>query len=252
MGPPAADRFVDASGVVSRLRSVPVPRALGSSATVSTLTRLTDRQVLWPIVRSSVPGRIADAGVVRMRRAIATATTTGMAGAAVELSRDAVCASDTRYAVKNWRHIATRSFLYRWLTAEPEPEVIEIDLRETYSAGPMLAAIDRLLGSLIPHSRYSTLSAVFRHLGQILQAAPVRVAGVVLATVGVGALGLSILTGPRSTLAVAPWLALVVIGVALTRVRWSLDELRGTRGWQALAAAFEPPEPPEAWDERER
>lgn len=37
-----------------------------------------------------------------------------------------------------------RSFLYRWLTKEPEPEVIVIDLRETYTVGPFIALLDRL------------------------------------------------------------------------------------------------------------
>jgi hypothetical protein len=37
-----------------------------------------------------------------------------------------------------------RSFLYRWLTKEPEPDVIVIDLRETYAVGPFVALFDRL------------------------------------------------------------------------------------------------------------
>jgi len=39
------------------------------------------------------------------------------------------------------------SYCYRWLTKEPEPEVIVIDLRETYTVGPFIAFLDRL----IPH-----------------------------------------------------------------------------------------------------
>jgi hypothetical protein len=40
------------------------------------------------------------------------------------------------------------SFLYRWLTAEPEPEVVVIDLRETYAVGPLLAILDSVFGTL--------------------------------------------------------------------------------------------------------
>ena len=50
------------------------------------------------------------------------------------------------------RSISTRvtslikgSYCYRWLTKEPEPEVIVIDLRETYAVGPFIALLDRLL-----------------------------------------------------------------------------------------------------------
>lgn len=34
------------------------------------------------------------------------------------------------------------SWLYRWLTAEPEPEVIVIDLRETWTVGPVIDLLD--------------------------------------------------------------------------------------------------------------
>jgi hypothetical protein len=39
------------------------------------------------------------------------------------------------------------SYCYRWLTKEPDPEVIVIDLRETYAVGPFIALLD----TLIPH-----------------------------------------------------------------------------------------------------
>jgi hypothetical protein len=37
------------------------------------------------------------------------------------------------------------SALYRWLTTEPEAEVVVIDLRETYTVGPLVALLDRLV-----------------------------------------------------------------------------------------------------------
>ncbi|WP_435196407.1 hypothetical protein [Natronomonas sp. EA1] len=42
------------------------------------------------------------------------------------------------------------SWLYGWLTAEPDPEVIVIDLRETYTVGPVIALIDRVAGWVGP------------------------------------------------------------------------------------------------------
>ena len=47
------------------------------------------------------------------------------------------------------------SRLYAWLTAEPDPEVIVIDLRETYTVGPVVAAIDRIVGRIGPWWRRS-------------------------------------------------------------------------------------------------
>jgi len=49
------------------------------------------------------------------------------------------------------------SFLYRWLTAEPDPEVIVIDLRETYTVGPFIAILDRIVETFVPYYRQSLL-----------------------------------------------------------------------------------------------
>ncbi|WP_353635031.1 hypothetical protein ABSL23_05815 [Halobacterium sp. NMX12-1] len=49
------------------------------------------------------------------------------------------------------------SFLYRWLTAEPDPDVIVIDLRETYTVGPFIAILDRIVETFVPYYRQSLL-----------------------------------------------------------------------------------------------
>jgi hypothetical protein len=49
------------------------------------------------------------------------------------------------------------SWLYGWLTAEPDPDIIVIDLRETYTVGPVIAVIDRLAGWVGPRWRDSAL-----------------------------------------------------------------------------------------------
>ena len=52
------------------------------------------------------------------------------------------------------------SYLYRWLTKEPEPDVVVIDLRETYTVGPVIALLDRLapfVGRMWRGSRASQL-----------------------------------------------------------------------------------------------
>lgn len=54
--------------------------------------------------------------------------------------------------------VTRASWLYRWLTAEPEPEVIVIDLRETYTVGPLIAALGRVTRGLAPPIRETVLS----------------------------------------------------------------------------------------------
>lgn len=49
------------------------------------------------------------------------------------------------------------SWLYGWLTAEPEPEVIVIDLRETYTVGPFIRILDWAIEKVRPWYRQSAL-----------------------------------------------------------------------------------------------
>jgi len=54
--------------------------------------------------------------------------------------------SATRWLTNAVKH----SFLYRWLTRESEPEVIVIDLCETYTVGPIVAFLDRRITAVAP------------------------------------------------------------------------------------------------------
>lgn len=157
--------------------------------------------------------------------------------------------SDTRFAIRNWRSIGQESFLYRWLTAEPEPDVIVIDLRETKSAGPILATLDRALGTLIPHSKYATISSLGRQVATSTRAAPIRVLSVlVLAISTLGLLG-SVITGSGPGVVLA-WLAVIALALPGTLVTSSWDELRETRYFAGLIDAFEPPAPIEPAQKR--
>jgi hypothetical protein len=49
------------------------------------------------------------------------------------------------------------SSLYRWLTTEPDPDVVVINLRETYVVGPVIALLDWLAAPLGWLYRDSTL-----------------------------------------------------------------------------------------------
>ena len=56
-------------------------------------------------------------------------------------------AADASALAKGTRTLARwtrQSSCYRWLTEEPDPDVIVIDLRETYTVGPVIALLDRL------------------------------------------------------------------------------------------------------------
>ncbi|MDQ2072856.1 hypothetical protein ACODNH_04975 [Haloarcula sp. NS06] len=62
------------------------------------------------------------------------------------------------------------SYCYRWLTKEPEPEVIVIDLRETYAVGLFIALLDRLVPHIEDAWRHSTVGSVARRAFEQLAA----------------------------------------------------------------------------------
>ncbi|GAA0547807.1 hypothetical protein ABNG02_06630 [Halorubrum ejinorense] len=146
-----------------------------------------------------------------------------------------------------WRRTAgvvRSSFLYRWLTAEPDPEVIVIDLRETWTVGPFIRLLDAVLDRLIPALEDSRIATAARAGASYTLAAPAVVAGLAVLAVGLLlALG-SVAAGTLGTTRLGLAVGLVIAGVIATRERRSWAELRETRPVELLVAALEPPEPP--------
>jgi hypothetical protein len=60
-------------------------------------------------------------------------------------------------AVSTW---VRNSRVYGWLTAEPEPDVIVVDLRETWTVGPVIGVLDRVVPRAASAARESTVWAV--------------------------------------------------------------------------------------------
>ena len=58
--------------------------------------------------------------------------------------------------VRRIPEVVRGSRLYEWLTAEPEPEVVVIDLRETYIVGPFVRLLDALIDRMGPYWEAST------------------------------------------------------------------------------------------------
>jgi hypothetical protein len=134
----------------------------------------------------------------RLRQSLATARTIGMVNRTTHSLNRAIEASRLGVAGRTVSKWTRNSWLYRWLTAEPEPDVVVIDLRETWTVGPVLTVLDSV-GSRFEH--YWATAASRDVLGRT--------------------------TGPL------------------------LRALRGSSVAGALAALFEPPDPPHT-DEDER
>jgi hypothetical protein len=161
---------------------------------------------------------------------------------AVERSRVIGTLEGIESTLQRW---ASGSRIVQWFLAEPEPEVIVIDLRETYTVGPVIRALDWGVERADRLAERTGLASALRRAAQRIEAEPLRVAGWVLFACGLAGLAASSVSGGLS----AGWLLLAGVGLLGTRERRSASELAETRVGRALIAAFEPPEPPERDDE---
>ena len=139
-----------------------------------------------------------------------------------------------------------RSFLYRWLTAEPEPEVVEIDLRETLTVGPILVVLDRTVRTLEQAAPTSTVRSLAAEVATRTRDAPIRVASLVVIAALVTETIVSGLLGTLDSVGFGVRLLLAAVALVGVRIELSWTELRGTRPVRLLVAALEPPPPPES------
>ncbi|ELZ26373.1 hypothetical protein [Natrinema limicola] len=138
------------------------------------------------------------------------------------------------------------SFCYQWLTAEPDPDVIVIDLRETYTVGPFIRLLDAVIDELETGYTNSQAESTISKITTAIQAQPIRLLGIV----GLACVPLSLLTltlaGSISTTLFAVHLITIALSAAALRSTHSLADLLESRPAKLLATALEPPEPPES------
>lgn len=148
---------------------------------------------------------------------------------------------------------ARSAWFYRWLTAEPEAEVVVIDLRDSLALAPLFAVLDRLVSVSTP-AESASVPRLLRTVGSDLIDEPVRTASLAaLAAVGTETT-LSLVGGGLTSAGLGVRLLLLGVALAGTRVQYSPAELRETRVFDLLAQLLVPPEPVEQRerDDRER
>ena len=64
--------------------------------------------------------------------------------------------------------LVRESYCYRWLTKEPDPDVIVIDLRETYTVGPLIALLDRVIPYIENAWQHSRVGSVAERVSERL------------------------------------------------------------------------------------
>jgi hypothetical protein len=137
------------------------------------------------------------------------------------------------------------SWLYRWLTAEPDPDVIVIDLRDTWIVGPILTVLDRILNRFSTTGDSSLLASGVRRGYHLTVARPIQVLSALLGGFSLALVAVLIAGGSESVPLFAVAVVLALCAAVGSRITWSWDTVRETRPIKLLVAAFEPPEPPE-------
>jgi hypothetical protein len=143
------------------------------------------------------------------------------------------------------RRLVTESWLYRWLTAEPDPDVVVIDLRETRTAGPILAVLDRVIGFAAGALPASRVGNALRACVRFVRVRPVQLGSVLLAAIAVVLALRTVVSDSPSPVLFAVVVVLAGVAALGSRITWSWSRVRESRVFRALAAAFEPPEPPD-------
>lgn len=148
-------------------------------------------------------------------------------------------------------HFVRQSYLFQWLTAEPDPDVIVIDLRETYTVGPFLAVLDRLVPFVARSWRESRIRTFTTASEHRLRTQPVRLLSVVLVVALAVNTLLALVTEAVTPIEFGVRVAVLVLALAGTQARHSWDELTETRLYALTVALLEPPDVPAEEDERE-
>lgn len=157
-------------------------------------------------------------------------------------------ASSAVYRSGQWFAGATRhSFAYRWLTKEPEPAVVVIDLRETWTVGPVIRLLERVGSSGLVRRAISGMDTVAGAVSRPIRRAPVRFASIALLAFAATALALTWSSaGPTGSL---PWLGGITAAVLGLRVETSWQEIVDSRVGTMLRAILEPPPGPDEDDD---
>ncbi|WP_222918303.1 hypothetical protein [Natrinema sp. SYSU A 869] len=220
--------------IADRMRTAIERSRLGSLSRWQTDSRVSVSEETTATPSPSVLETIASGSALR---SAITATSTRVQTVASNARITALGATLYRYA--------TSSVGYRWLTTEPEPDIIVIDLRETKVIGPFIEILDRVLDGATGAMPTSAITKVVTRVGNAVRDRPLAATSFfVLPTVAVSLIMLG-LSGSLSLLLVGIHLTATVLATIGLRSRRSLEDLLEMRAVKLLIAVFEPPEPPE-------
>ncbi len=134
------------------------------------------------------------------------------------------------------------SALYRWFTAEPDPEVIVIDLRETYTVGPLLAVLDRITDALSSGWHTARTGSLTDTTRDAFRKHPIRTVALVALAALLTNLAVVLAVGTLDTTGLTVRLVGIALAALGTRIRVSWKQCTESVTYRSLVAALEPPE----------
>lgn len=147
--------------------------------------------------------------------------------------------------VRGFTQAVRSSWLYQWLTAEPDPDVIVIDLRETAIVGPLLGVLDWLIVRTLTYWDGSVLSLLADRSADVFRDRPIQAVSTVVFAAIVANVAVAIATGTPTARAIGIRLLVMSLTLSGTRLTYSAEELTETRVYSMAVALLEPPDPPE-------
>lgn len=138
------------------------------------------------------------------------------------------------------------SWLYRWLTKEPEPDIIVIDLRETWTVGPIIALLDRVIRFFGRGFQGSASQRLVSWSENQFRRQPISFVSTILLVMTAISLVSRIFRGDVTGGFLLGIGVLIVLAIGGLSVDLTLEELQKTRIFKLIRKVLEPPEPPDS------
>lgn len=139
------------------------------------------------------------------------------------------------------QRVVTASLVYAWLSEDPEPQVVVVDLHETVVVGPFLHVLETVVHATGRVAAGSGVVRVAEDAATRTTERPLRVASVLAMTAVVSNVAVVATTGRLDAVGLWLRLCLVLVCTAGLRSDASMDDLRDSRPAAILAAILEPP-----------
>jgi hypothetical protein len=195
-----------------------------SSQLYSSLVYLSRGSVIVLLIRTLITTRLTSS-----RERISTLSSTSILANTVRISITGFAAAVTNSTltdiIRAIEQTIKISWLYQWLTAEPESEVVTVNLRETFAAGPVINISTWTISLIVPAVAQAQMAKAARWVITTVWTAPIRAAGFALIGIIITEISFQLVVNDLSTLGFAIRAAIALLAVIGMQFRLDWDSL---------------------------